>query len=857
MPTESALRKNISEFSGIDARSTDYNRNERFAKDATNFELLKNGSIANRRGVHGRCKCPIEFGGIQNYVREYNGTTTEELVILGEDLYRVKQGEILIDYVGGPATATAWVEIVPVDNGNESYTVRCRAYDGTSPAPLQLDMDLGVGFDEASVVTVNDLVSAINATGGHNCTLVSGDGSQPAAFIKYLPKTNTNPDLTIYFYYLEEVFCPNAAPFATWIGDIDISDTFENAALLNHAGNLYIATGFNKLYKYDGIACYAAGLAAATGVSAAVGSATGLTGDYTWGITYEYADPNGNIIESDLSNEVSLTLANQKGDITIPNLQLASEVNTCYAYANNGGTQTGTTLTVDDGSGGNHTLKTGQTAFFRDNAGDLQERLITAVAATTITIEGAAVTIANNAVISADLKINLWRNAAGGSAKYLVRQFANDPVNASFVYNDSVADASLGAEYEEPAVGHAPPPDNLRYLTAYNSGLVGATGLDDYVHYSDYDGPEYFPTDFSTLRIRSKSNHRITGVAANRELLLVQKTDESHAIVGDLPETKYRQEIVADDLGVDSYHSIIDVDGTLWFLSQNYGVRRCTGLEMPADLSYRVLPLLTKAQAQESDTFRFDKAIGVVVPRRQQAIFYVPIMTTTSGYRHPTEDSIVMVADYRSQAEADAEYDEDGRIVAMFPKVKWWKWSGLNMLGGACIFEDRVFFLERRYSEVNAENEYFISELLESNNQYDFTDHAGPQTSEYQAGWQHFNEPEQLKKWIGASIYSYPEQGSASATVKVSVEGNFRNDKPVSRKEIEFGAGAMSVGWGEPWDTTAFGSPTATRKRFEFVPFTSVAAKLKFNANTFCEQAVISGWTMEVVPALKPKIKNK
>jgi hypothetical protein len=858
MATESTLKKNISEFSGVDYRSHDAKRSDRFARYANNVEFLKNGSISNRKGTHGRSYSTIPVSAIQNYVRlRTDGTTEEELVVLGESLYRVVEGSILVDYVGGPATATSYIEIVPVDNGNESYTVRCRTYDGTNPTPLELDMDLGTGINEAAFVTITDLVAAIQATGGHNCTLVSGDGTQPAAFLEYMPPTNTNPDLTLSFWYLEEVPCPTAAPFQTWINNIDLLEDFENASLLNHSNNLYIATGEGKLYKYDGVATYAAGMPAATTLAAAVGSATGLTGDYSWMITYEQDDANGNITEGDGSNIVELTLANEKGAITIPTIQSSSEYLTSYAVANNGGTQTGTTLTVDDGSGGNHTLEIGMTAYFYDNAGAEQAREITAIAATTITIAGAAVTIANNAVISANLRINLWRNAAGGSAFYLVRSFANDPTAVSISYSDAVADIDLGAEYEEPDAGHGPPPEDLKYLTAYNNILIGATGRDDVVHYADYDGPEYFPIDFSSLTIKSKSNRRISALGANRELLLVQKGDESHVIIGDLPEAKYRQEILADDIGNDANASLVDIDGTLWFMSGKYGVRRAIGMNLPDDMSYRILPELTKPGLDPADALKFNSCVGVVYPQQQMAIFYVPAMTVNGGYIYPNEQSVAYVADYRTQFEGEADYDEDGRVLNQFPKVKWWPWTGVNMMGGACVFNDQLVWLERRYSEVLGENEYFITTRLNGNNRYDYTEHAQPMNWEWENGWQHFNSPEQLKKFIGARIYSYPEVGTATADVEISVEEGFNNDRIVTKATIEFGDGVISMGFGEAFDTTGWGSPSDPRSRFQFKPFTSTAMKIRFKSRIFCEQAVISGWVTEVVPALLPKIKDE
>jgi hypothetical protein len=103
------------------------------------------------------------------------------------------------------------------------------------------------------------------------------------------------------------------------------------------------------------------------------------------------------------------------------------------------------TITVDDGSGGSHTMKVGQTAYFYDSvSASFVTREITAVAATTITIAGAAVTVADNAVISNNLRIMILRTVSTGTIYKFVAEIPNNSFSATQVYTDATADASLG-----------------------------------------------------------------------------------------------------------------------------------------------------------------------------------------------------------------------------------------------------------------------------------------------------------------------------------------------------------------------------------------------------------------------------
>ncbi len=849
MPTQPILDKMFSEFGGLDLRSHDAERKPRFAKSVRNVEFTPSNGITTRKGHKGR-NGPAGGGGTERFVflDTADATRSEELLTIDQNLFRRKQGTISITYSGAETSVTA--SIIPVLTGS-TYSFRCIIVNG---ATTDLDQDLGTGIEEAAPYTIGSLVTAINALSQFAC-VAEGTTTGPAAF---LPITDValpiGIDVAIYFDYWEQVYCPTSNPFSAFYGTFT-SDTFELANLFEHANRLFIATGFNELYKYDSVSTNRAGMPAATTLASVITAGGALVQPDTFDsfITYEQIDALGNIVEGDGSNITSVTSSagNQQITHTLPNILAASGFLTSCALANNGGTESGTVLTVDDGSGGAHTLQVGQTAFFRDNGGTLREEYISEVTATTITI-GVSRTIANNEVISANLRINLWRTRSGSTEIfYLVRTFANNSFTASQSYVDNIADASLLTEWEEPIEGHGLPPANMKYLTSYQNILVGSKKYTDEVEFSDIDGPEYWNSNFI---IRSKSNEPISGLGANREILLVGKEDETHIVMGDLPNSNYRQELLADAIGPISHHSIIDVESTLWFMSKEHGVMRIVSTSTPEDLSYRIFPTISQLAQSEDREYVFNRCVAVNIPNKHLALFYLPTETVDNSYYLPNENSIVLAGDYRTQFNVDTEYDEQGRVQMQIPKIRWLIWDNINMAGGATIFDDKLVWTEKYYNDAAAAFQAPLIEELNSNSRYDYQDHALPVGGEglawvYESSWVDLNEPDVLKKFIQASIMSFRDGvlGGGGA-IRAETEVRWINGTIHSSKTIQFGD--PSAGWGFwPWGQQPWGDAVSIKQFFPFLPTKSVAIKLIFRATPYLSRPLISAWTIEARPA--------
>ncbi len=838
---QNAIKEEFSDFGGLDYRSNSITRSPRFAREANNTLLLKNNSLSLRPGSKGKART-YGGGGIKSVsYRDVDGVMHKELLTIDSVLGKLKEGTITITYTG--AETNVIFSVTPVLTGT-TYSFYAKLTEDTTEVFSQ---DLETGVNDASPYTVASLVTAIDALADYTCSYSGDTANVPAAFLDnqvvgLAPSTATN----ISYFYYNTVDCPTVDPFLSFSNSLD-TETGGLASIFSHANRIFIATGFNKLYKYDSVSAYAAGMPAATALSSAIVAGPGITGDYEWFITYEQLDALGNYVEGDASNSDTETLANQKGRITIPTIQPTSEYLTSQARANNAGTETGTTLTVDAG----HGLEIGHYAYFIDNGGAEVERKITATTATTITIAGAAVTIANNEVISAGLRINLWRNVAGSTEIfYLVRTFANDSSVTSFTYDDATADASLIVQYEFPVVGHGTPPEDLRYLTSYNNLLVGADGTED-VYYSDVDGPEYWNTSFS---VNSKSNSPVTRIGANKDALMIFKEDEGHVLTGDLANTRYRLQALSDEVGCSSHHSIVDVDGTLWFYSSRHGPRRVVSSNLPDDVSFRVLPVILDRSTDDTENIAHSRVVAVDYHTQQLVLFYLPKETEVSALYYPNNNSLILAADYRTQFEEDVEYDEQGRATARVPKIRWWRWTGLNMGAGADMHENELVFQERRYTDAAA-MEYSTCRLLETLSEYDYCDHAEPIEFEYESYWFAGGKPDVLKKINRIAVYSFPETIATSFSIVAETQLDFIEGAPHSTKTLVFGESGVSGGWGTgPWGEFAWGDLSTPKVIFPLRPTKAGAIKIRLSGDFWLEFPVVSGWSIEMVPVFAPKV---
>jgi hypothetical protein len=312
MAANNLLLKEFVNFQGLDLRSSDLERKPVYASDLNNVEYRKTGAMSKRKGYQGKTLSSGGYGlATYSDLDTVTSKITQKLISIDENANLLREEELLLTYTGGD---TAYIEIYL-----QGSSFWCDIFDNNI---LVLHQELGLGIDEASPYTLASLISEINGLANFSAS-ATGITSRPAAFLQITRNKDISTATPIDYKYWEPIATPINAPIPFSGAQSNITDQeFENASFVNARNCLYISTGYDDLYKYDGVRLYKAGLPQASIDSVALGGAGAVTAtNIQYKVVYEYTDAKGNFItgiESDLSAKISPSA--QSVDITIDNI---------------------------------------------------------------------------------------------------------------------------------------------------------------------------------------------------------------------------------------------------------------------------------------------------------------------------------------------------------------------------------------------------------------------------------------------------------------------------------------------------------------------------------------------------------
>lgn len=824
------INKYYASFRGLDVRSNDLTRGTQNASEMLNAAYTKTGAIVKRGGSH--VKTPSTGGGGLTTWQDINltsGATSNKLVAIDDNLSVLRTGSINVTYSGLDLAYA----IIYLDKTDGIFYL-----DVFEDSDLVLHFNMGMGIEESTPVTISDASAAINALTNFSTTL-TGDGTVPAAFLDIEEGLELSTATALNFNYWEQANSPATNPLsAFWAKRNQLDFELASTTILNNV--LYVSTYWNELHKYDGQTFYRAGMPAAPTPSAADAGAGNITNTATrYIMTYIQKDNKNNIVEGiESAPSGALNLTNRQTDVTVTNILASTGFNTGCAIVD-GAQVTTNTITVDDGSGGPHTLKVGDTAYFYDSVSSAYtERLVTAITGTSITVAGAAVTIADNNVISNNLRIALYRNQAAGTTYSLVAEIPNNSFTATQVYDDNLADSSLGAEYIPPIKPHGLPP-RAKYSTSFRSQLIltGKVDSPNEVFYSDIDSPEFYPSGDNAFIVDTEFGDIVTGISGNNQSLFVFKQRSIHQVSGDLAQDVFRVDRVnAGEIGCVAHHTIKEVEGVLFFLSDD-GVYAIASNEIaPKEISVNIEP---KFQSTTTN-FNSKQAVAINWLEKDKYILFMPEVEVEDGSTVANTGSRTFVFDYFHGA--------------------WLEWDSLNMLGGVAVLEGVLWFTERREATEPNDAVFHSRILKQTGNPQDFADHTETINFVYKTHWEALNEPSIFKKFLRLKVFSLdplPDNFSA-AGFHLTVEGeNSYIPNPVFTVEQDFTSGLDTIGWGiGEWGTEPWGSSRVQELVSKLGNTKSRSLRLNFKNEELLESVYISGWELEVATPYKVKIKE-
>lgn len=844
MASQNQFIKRYNNFYGFDLKSSDLNYPEQYAQSCINFEINAVGSLVKRKGNAPYAKDSGALGAfVYNRILPDTGAESPELLSVSDRLLKCKETQIQITYSGAQPSATVSLFY---DQGTAQY--RCQLFAG---ATMVLNQALGLGIDEPLPYTCQTLRNTIDALPDFAAT-ISGDGGVPAAFCENV--TERSLGSTAYALkacYWSAVQGVLATQFATAYAARNNVD-FEPASAVQLYNVMYFATGKDRIQKYDGQRVYNAGVPTPINVTSSLVADPGITGyNYVHRVQFYQKDAAGNEVYGNLTkiSGANLNPVNQKIDVTFNSISTSSGYNTACAIVN-GAQVAVTTITVDNGSGGSHTMVAGDTAYFYDAVSAAYvERQITGVTNTTITIAGAAVTVADNAVISANLRVIIYRNRSIGAPPppatdptlwYVVDEIPhNSFAGATQTYTDSKADASLVTELVEPLTDRSPPPIG-RYLTAFqNLLIIGSLETDpNVVAWSDIESPEYFPTPDNQQVVQNLEGDRVTAVAPSNDVLVVFQRGAIHAISGDLPELNYRIDQVTNDVGCIAHQSVRDIRGVIYFLSP-LGPRQMTSANLPQALGpfgdnklvSRIDPLFSQPSNTTSEAlFRLSRAWGLHDRSAQKYLLFLPKETVTGGVRYCNSQSTMLVYDYARDA--------------------WLEWQGMNAGAGIVFYNNNINYAERALG-TGATQRNILYRRQSTGTGFDYNDHNQAISIFYRSPWDFMGDASVLKNYLTLRVFT-TDLVTSRFTLQCETEINFTKDAPVSLFSVTVG----SDGYGTSPYGSLYGDPQDSSVKHKISNGRAKGLAMVFKNSQQQRDLVITGYELEVVTPYKPAMKT-
>ena len=785
------------QFLGVDTVTAVPLRRAEQAQRMKNYQFLNSGSLSPRSGWQHRV---LNSGGLGyvEYIRPDEGQGEVTRFDIGTAPLEVKEGTFTIVYSG--ASTTVVCQFL-VDLNTNTWKFQVLEDDGTDLVEVLLE-DVGVGVDEVSVTTLADLETAIEGISADYAVTIVGEPTTPAAFLPQLVNEvleGSPLTLAVTYNYSLAFRTPNGstAPFTNHQANRN-DPSFRNATHINFRECLVIATDEDYPVKIDGQSAYLFGMARGALTSVTPGGGAGaITANWRYMVRYKHIDARLNVNPGSLSDiQLATVVALTNVAVVCPTLQVTSGYATDQAKVN--GAQVGVnTITVDAG----HQLEIGDVVTFLDTSVSAlfaTQRTVTGTAATTVTVDGAVVNVADNSIISNGLTIEIFRTKNNSGFFYYLADLPNDNSAASITFTDTIVDASIGDEFIEPDRQPDPPPKGGIIELHQNIPII-THNMDNpnRLYYADLLNPEGFPEATNYRDLYGRRGGEITAVAPNIAGLEVWFPEGHYRLVGEIVDEVFSFRRISDIIGCKAHATVRQLENDQIHWLSNIGPRWITPGGRPQIPGFGIDELVHQ-HGDESDMFVLEHAVAVDNPFEKMMLLYLPVEDSNSGNVYANSNSEVWVLDYK------------------VPSAPRWAgpWTNINMAGGAlCDDHGRLSFVERRFDAVNSNVVRNISYFHDRNDDFDQMDHQNPIESEYAPGWEDYGAKSRMKIFNWIRIYSMDINRLSGFTLTVRIERDWLEGTYVEFV-VQIGIGGGASGWQfEPWGFFAWGMPTATFKQ--------------------------------------------
>lgn len=425
----------------------------------------------------------------------------------------------------------------------------------------------------------------------------------------------------------------------------------------------------------------------------------------------------------------------------------------------------------------------------------------------------------------------------------------NDPNVTSIKYLDFLDDSMivnnqfiLMGDYAE---GRHDLPPMTSHITNHQGCLVLANSflnntelyysLPEFNFATGEIGSEYFPLNSNSVLLDGFSGGPITGVKTLKETLFVFHEKSVSVLSGDLTSTGV-QYLKKDSLssqaeiGSISKDCFLEYESSLTFLSEEGIMTTNTQASYPQELSKNIKPLLLPKNLDRTRSISFFTAEEDVMG------FFIPVkdtnfmdLPTSKGIFNDSTKSKLFVFDVNVQG--------------------WLEWDNIDMSGGVCRHDGETFFLSRQKGVIS------LNIFKTASDKSSYSDFNQPIDTQMITSWNSAGNSAIFKKYVRLKVFctdSHQEFEGNSFKLNLYLRSNFDNKDigPIVLDPGSFG------GWGIPyWGEFSWGSRDFQGIRTKlFGKSKSIA--LHFSNNTINENILMSGYAMEIVAPYQMEIKE-
>ena len=598
---------------------------------------------------------------------------------------------------------------------------------------------------------------------------------------------------------------------------------------------------FSGLWKYDGIACYWAGLPRPVDATVAVsGSGSGPTsgGVYQYYFQFKHIDAQGNLTEGPLSDPVEITANGDSHNVSVEDFVNSAAISGYFPEDNAslGTTNESNTIAIN-----NYGFALNQKIYFLDDiSGEYVERRVVARNASTIEVDGEPVSTTSQARATSNFRLVIWRTKADGNIFYLVDEIPGTALN----HVDSKADADLGAQLVIPDRDADPWP-KIQYLTSHQGLLVGAGNPDDNdtVYFSDAVlGDGATPAASNNFLVPTNIRGGVTGLFSDTEDMLgVFKEEAYYNIVGDLDSLNFSLLRVSEgDWGCPCHAAIVKINESTMFPSL-VGFKAVQGGRLVTDFddilaesfidNYYEQTASSSIASADQDKLIIRRAVGVNYPEEQIAIFHFPAESGSPGSPgndgtdnalYPNTNSKTYVYDYRKKAFLEYGF----------------KKAALNFAGGLIVYKDTLYGLGQSYGTK-------LSGVLWKQNRagtvYDYFDGTDSIELDVRPQWMLGGEPSIFKKFLWLKLWIFDEDtnnGSYTWTINTYRDFNDSTKHTIASRSF---------------DTSSIQN---FERRIKLKSGKARALQLQFYNDTIYECPLLTGFELVVSAPFRPEMKD-